>query len=108
MSIKTKENKSASKILEELYGPLTFGKMLWALRKSDDLSQVQFAKKLKISSQYLSDIENERRTVSPEKAYLFAKRLGYSAEQFVRLSLQDQIERAGISDLKISIVKRAG
>jgi transcriptional regulator with XRE-family HTH domain len=105
MSIK--KYKDASVVLAEMYGTLSFGKMLWSIRKGDNLSQLEFSKKLRISTQNLSDIENERRAVSPEKAYFFAKRLAYSPEQFVRLALQDLIEKAGIKDLHVSIEKRA-
>ena len=40
--------------------------------------------------------------VSPEHAVIFVKTLNYFPEQFVRLALQDQIEKAG-SKFKIKI-----
>jgi transcriptional regulator with XRE-family HTH domain len=105
MSINKREDASA--VLVDLFGPLTFGKMLWSIRKGEELSQLQFSRKLKISSQNLSDMENERRWVSPEKAYLFAKKLGYSPEQFVRIALQDLLKNSGIKDLTVTVERRA-
>ena len=55
-----------------------------------------------ISKQYLCDIEHGRRTVSPKKAASFAKKLGYSPQQFVRLCLQDLVNRDGLK-LKIDV-----
>ena len=63
-----------------------------------------FAKKLGVSASHLCDIEKGRKVVSPERAAKFAKILGRSAEQFVRLSLQELIDEAG---LKMSVEVKA-
>ena len=83
-------------------GPLTLGMALEALRRGDELSQSEFAKKLGISSQKLCDIEKGRRNVSPERAAQFARRLGHPLEVFVRLALQDQVNSGGLK-LKVSV-----
>jgi len=44
----------------------------------------------------LSDLENNRKEVSPQKAAQFAKILGLSEKQFVRLALQDTLVRKGL------------
>lgn len=75
---------------------LTLGNLLAAIRSGDEISQSEFALKLGISKQYLCDIERGRRYVSPKAAALYAKLLGYSAQQFVRLCLQDMVNRDGI------------
>ncbi|MDO8953427.1 MAG: helix-turn-helix transcriptional regulator [Gammaproteobacteria bacterium] len=87
---------NALEYFEKKLGKLTFGKMLWSLRKCDEISQTEFAKKLGVSKQYLCDIEKERTGVSVEKAQEMAKTLGYSEKQFIRLALQDQLTHAGI------------
>lgn len=99
MSTKNKRKKSqVIKFLEQITGSsLSFGNMLSSVRQCDEISQADFAKKLGISASHLSDLEHERKTVSPERALKFAKVLGYSKEQFVRLSLQDTLNRKGIS-----------
>ena len=92
----TKRNKSqeAIKYLEKVLGKkLSLGDLLLAIRQGEEMTQVEFAKHLGISRQYLCDVEHRRRFLSPKKAVSFAKKLGYSPEQFVRLCLQDIIDR---------------
>jgi plasmid maintenance system antidote protein VapI/mRNA-degrading endonuclease RelE of RelBE toxin-antitoxin system len=94
---------SATRFLDSLVGKLTFGKLLESARLSDELTMAQFAKKLGISVSHLNDIEKGRKTVSPERAARFARRLGYSEMQYVRLALQDLMRESGLKftvDLK--------
>jgi transcriptional regulator with XRE-family HTH domain len=92
----TKKSK-ALKELESMTGEiLTIGNLLWAIRKSDDLNQIDFAEKLNISNQYLCDLEHGRKNLSPKKAKEFAKKLGYSEEQFIALALQDTLHHDGM------------
>jgi transcriptional regulator with XRE-family HTH domain len=83
----------ASEWLEKRVGKLTFGKMIWSIRKCDEINQPQFAKKLGISKSHLCDIEQDRKNVSPERAVRWAKLLGYSEHQFVQLSLQGMVDK---------------
>ena len=109
MSTKDKGTKSTEEtlaFLDSLLGPATLGNTLNAIRLSDELTQREFSAKLEISTQHLSDIENERRWVSPEKAQTFAKKLGYLAEDFVQLALQDSLNRVGI-DMEVSVTSPA-
>lgn len=109
MSIKSKMTATTLKKIEKLTGAkLTLGKLLWAIRQGDEISQVDFATKLKISKQHLSDIENERKSVSPQLAAKYAGILGYSKEQFIRLSLQDLVDRQGLNVLVEITSKRRG
>jgi len=89
----TKGYVDAGEFLESLDGKLTFGKMLWSIRKCDEISQSQFAKKLGISKSHLCDIEQDRKNVSPERAARWAKLLGYSEHLFVQLSLQGMVDK---------------
>ena len=93
----TKRKISSSiKLLDEITGgPLSLGKFLQAIRLGEEISQAEFASQLGISRSHLCDIEKGRKLVSPERAAIFAKILKYSSEQFVRLALQDQVEKAG-------------
>jgi transcriptional regulator with XRE-family HTH domain len=80
--------------LENLMGEkLTLGSFILAIRQGEELSQVAFAKILGVSRQVLCDIERGRRIISPKKAAEYANLLGYSKKQFVRLCLQDMIDR---------------
>jgi transcriptional regulator with XRE-family HTH domain len=96
MTTKTGRPSSAKRFLEKLIGPLTLGGALSALRESDGESLATFASRLRVSRTHLSDIEHGRRAVSPERAARFAKALGHSEAQFVRLALQDQVREAGL------------
>lgn len=93
----TKKSDKSLALLESISGKkLTIGNFLSAIREGEELTQVAFADQLKISRQYLCDIERGRRSVSPKMAAMFAKKLGYSEKQFVRLALQDELDRAGL------------
>ena len=54
----TKKKSDAMKFLESLVGELTFGGLIEALRGAEEMSQVEFAKKLGIFKQHLCVIEN--------------------------------------------------
>lgn len=90
--------KSATrKFFEKLRGgPLTFGRLVQSVRLADEITQADLAKKMKISKAHLCDIEKGRRLVSPERAALFAKVMGYSIEQFVATAIEDQLRQAGL------------
>ena len=98
----TRKKSAAMKFLDELVGELTFGGMIEAMRQADEMSQVEFAKKLGISKQQLCDIEKRRKFVSPERAAKFAKILGHSEKSFVALALQDIVNQGGLK-LKVSV-----
>jgi transcriptional regulator with XRE-family HTH domain len=86
------------KFLDDLIGePMSIGGLLVAIRESDQVSQAQLAKRLGISKSHLCDIEKGRKVLSPERAARFARELGYSEEQFVRLALQQMVEAAGLA-----------
>ena len=97
-------SKKTLAFLEDLAGgPNTIGKLLRAIREGEEMSQAQFAEKLGISRHNLSDIENERRGVSPKKAVEFAKKLRYSKQAFLQLALEDQLKRDGIKIKNVSV-----
>jgi len=90
----TKDTKETLQYLEDLMGEkLTLGSFILAIRQGEELSQVEFSKMLGISRQMLCDMEHGRRIISPKKAAEYAELLGYSKKQFVRLCLQDMIDR---------------
>jgi transcriptional regulator with XRE-family HTH domain len=98
MSIKSKMSEKTLKNIEKLTGArLTLGRLIWAIRQADDISQVDFSEKLKISKQQLCDIERGRKSVSPKLAKKYAEILGYSKEQFIRLALQELVDREGLN-----------
>ena len=97
INMSTKKKSDALKFLERLTGgPLSIAKLLIAIREGEEETQTNFARKLRISRSNLCDIEKERRFISPELAAKFAKKLKESEEQFVRIALQDQLNRANL------------
>lgn len=94
MSIK---KSSTRKFLEKLTGgEITLGKLIEAIRLGEEMSQAEFAKRLKISRSHLNDIEKGNKAVSPERAARFARIMGHSQERFVELSLQSLVDEAGL------------
>ncbi len=91
------------KFLEGVSGrPLTLGGLLESMRIGEEMSQVSFARKLGVSPSHLCDIERGRKTVSPERAARFARILRRAPEQFVRLSLQELVDEAGLR-MKVNV-----
>ena len=105
MSTKIKKKSRTVRFLEEIgQQSLSFGGFIESIRLGDEITQVDFAKKLGISRSHLCDIEKGRKSVSVAKAAKYAKILKYSKEQFVRLALQDEVHRAGLK-MNISVEK---
>ncbi len=67
------------------------------MREADDLSQTEFAKKLKISRANLCDLEKKRKLASPERAARFAKILKVPESALVRFALQDLLRAAHLN-----------
>jgi len=93
----TKKTKESLDFLEKIAGKLTLGSLLASIRQGEEMSQVEFAKLLGVSKQYLCDLEHGRRFASPKAAVEYARKLGYSSQQFVRLCLQDMVNREGLN-----------
>ncbi len=75
---------------------VTFGELIRSLRICDEISQIELARKMKISKQYLSAIEHNRKFVSLSRAAKFAKVLGYPPDQFIVAAITDELRKAKI------------
>lgn len=92
-----KTKSAAVLLLEDLAGgTLTLGRLLSSIRIGEGASQTEFAKILGISKAHLCDVEKDRRSVSPIRASLWAKKLGYDPEQFIELSIQGDLHKNGL------------
>ena len=99
----TRMKSDTMKYLEQTAGrALTLGGLLESIRLGEQMSQATFARKLGVSPSHLCDIEKGRKVVSPERAARFARTLGRSPEQFVRLSLQELVDEAGLR-MKVNV-----
>ena len=97
MSKATKKKSDAMRILEKISGgPLTLGRAIESIRKSEELSQDECARKLGFSKSHLCDVEKGRKTVSSERAAKWARILGYPESVLVRLALQGELDAAGL------------
>jgi len=97
MSKAKDKTSNAMKLLAKLSGgPLTLGRAIESIRKSEELSQLNCAKKLCVSKSHLCDVEKGRKTVSPERAAKWARALGYPESAFVRLAIQAELDAAGL------------
>jgi transcriptional regulator with XRE-family HTH domain len=93
----TTKKSDAMKLLEKLAGgPLTLGRAIESVRKSEELSQDDCARKLGISKSHMCDVEKGRKTVSLERAAKWARILGYPESVLVRLALQGELDAAGL------------
>jgi DNA-binding XRE family transcriptional regulator len=96
MNIKNKTTAETLNTIEKITDcKLTLGKLIWSIRECQEMSQVDFAKKLGISKQHLCAIEHGRKGISPRLAAIYAKKLGYLPQQFIQLALQDIVDREG-------------
>ncbi|MCK5164453.1 MAG: helix-turn-helix transcriptional regulator [Desulfobacula sp.] len=85
-----------SKELERDYGPLTFGRALWAHRKCAEISQKDFAKILGMSSGSLCDMEKGRRIPTPKRAAKIARLIEQPEIVWIELALQDSLRDANL------------
>ncbi len=90
----TKKRLFGIKDLEKKFGPMTVGLFLRALREADDLSQVQFARKIGLSRANLCDIEKGRKQITPDRAAKIAARVGVPEAVLVQLAIQDSLRSA--------------
>jgi len=95
---RSKSKKSEAMLFMEKItgGPLTIAGILKSMRESDEISQKDFAAQLGISKQNLCDIEKGRKAVTPSRAAIFAQKLGYPPTAFIRIALQEELDRAGV------------
>jgi transcriptional regulator with XRE-family HTH domain len=99
----TRSTSPTMRFLEGLAGGhLNLGDLLLSIRLGEELSQAEFARHLGVSRSHLCDIEKGRKSVGPRRAAKFARVLGYSEAQFVRLALQGLIEDAGL-DFRVQL-----
>jgi len=88
--------------LEKKFGVLTFGHVLTAWRKAEELSQTAFAKKIGLSVQNLNDLEKGRRIPSPTRTARIAKKLGLPERALIQLALRDSLAKEGFNyDVKL-------
>lgn len=100
--------RDAGKVLDELRGrPMSLGDYLAAVRERDGESLGAFAERLGISRSNLCDVEKGRRTVSLERAAVWASELGLAPAALVQLALQQAVWAAGL-DMRVKVEGKRG
>ena len=59
--------------------------------------QVELAKKVGVSKQFLSDVEHDRKDVGISFAKKISEALGYSIESFIELLIRNQLKRQDLN-----------
>jgi DNA-binding XRE family transcriptional regulator len=94
----------AAELLEELVGPLTFGRFLRVWRERNEWTQVEAAARLGLSKATLCDIEKGRQPVSVTLARRIARKLGASENVAIECCLQDQLRKARVPRWRVKLV----
>ena len=92
-----KQISNYSAALRKKYGRVTFGRFLMSWREAEDMTQAEFARKLKLSSANLCDLEQGRRVPTPSRARAIARRLGLPEKGIVAMAIEDSLHRNGIN-----------
>jgi len=79
------------------HGPLTLGRAIESIRKSEEPSQDECARKLGVSKSHLCDVEKGWKIVSPERAAKWARALDYPESVLVRFAIQSELDAAGLN-----------
>jgi transcriptional regulator with XRE-family HTH domain len=93
MTTKSKHTINALEATKVVWEKMTFGSLIRSLRMSDEISQVELAKKIGVSKQFLSDVEHNRKEVGISFAKKISATLGYSLEPLLELLIRDQLRR---------------
>ena len=103
MNIKHNDTLNALDETKGIWDTMTFGGLVHSLRISDEISQVDLAKQIGVSKQFLSDVEHNRKDVGISFAKKIAEALDYSIEPLIELLIRDQLRRQHLNyivDLK--------
>jgi transcriptional regulator with XRE-family HTH domain len=92
----------AQKILENMVGPLTIGKLIRNYRRRNDITLEVLAIKLNVTKGFISNIETGKKSISLEKCLEIAKSLKHSKEFFANVWFQEQARNAGLDWKKIT------
>lgn len=91
MNTKKNEAVNALEATKEIWNNMTFGGLVHSLRVSDEITQIELAKRIGVSKQFLSDVEHNRKDVGIPFAKKISDALGYSIEPLIELLIRDQL-----------------
>lgn len=88
---------NAIEATKDIWEQMTFGGLVRSLRLSDDIPQVELAKKIGVSNKFLSDVEHNRKDIGIAFAKKVADELGYSVEPLIELLIRDQLRKQSLN-----------
>ncbi|STX55796.1 anaerobic benzoate catabolism transcriptional regulator [Legionella beliardensis] len=91
MTTKRSQAVDALVATQDIWEAMTFGGLIRSLRLSDEMTQVELAKKIGVSKQFLSDVEHNRKDIGISFAKKISDALGYSIEPLLELLIRDQL-----------------
>lgn len=80
MSTKLENSVNALDATKKVWNEMTFGGLVHSLRLSDEITQIELAKKIGVSKQFLSDVEHNRKDVGIAFAKKVSEALGVVAQ----------------------------
>ena len=104
--ITNKETYSSKDIVDEFLGDLTFGEFLESMRETDNMTQVELARRIGKSKQFISAIESGKANISFAMAKRLAEALDHFPEPFIEVLANEMLRRVGIID-KLKFEKAA-
>lgn len=93
MNTKSHNPLNALDATKDIWSEMTFGGLVHSLRVSDEITQIDLAKRIGVSKQFLSDVEHNRKDVGIAFAKKVSESLGYSIEPLIELLIRDQLRR---------------
>ena len=95
-------NKAPQQVRRKLWAKkelenVTFAELIKDLRQCEGISQVELAKHIGVSKQFISDIEHDRRPVTIAIAKKIAKSLGYAIEPMLSLIFTSELKKNKLS-----------
>ena len=93
-----KEIYTSDEIIQEFLGDVTFGEFLESIRETDNVTQVELARRIGKTKQFIHAIETGKSNVSFAMAKRLAEALEHFPEPFIEVLANEMLRRVGISD----------
>lgn len=94
----------AKKFLTREVGPLTVGMLLRVHRNERGLTQVELAKKLRVTVGFISNVENGRKKLSLKKTVEIAKTIKANDKHFALIWFEEESHANTLSSIKKCVI----
>ena len=97
MNTENTQSIDALEATQDIWQEMTFGSLVRSLRLSDEITQVELAKRVGVSKQFLSDVEHDRKDVGISFAKKVSDALGYAVEPLIELLIREQLSKQNLN-----------